>query len=113
MYFVTMETERFSWIAFDYTPEGAFATMGRTWKRHCKQYGVEMGWARAAEFYGVTPESARFFRTGDGFRDSELIQSLDTPPVDLEPCPNHGGSFDCSPFCELCTGNQEIERVNK
>lgn len=23
-------------------------------------------------------------------------------------CPNHGGSYDCTPFCELCTGNQEI-----
>lgn len=22
-------------------------------------------------------------------------------------CPNHGGAFDCSPFCELCEGNQE------
>jgi hypothetical protein len=23
-------------------------------------------------------------------------------------CPNHGGSYDCTPFCELCAGNQEI-----
>jgi hypothetical protein len=22
-------------------------------------------------------------------------------------CPNHGGSFDCSPFCDLCEGEQE------
>tara|TARA_B110000977_G_C10746722_1_gene365145 strand:- start:160 stop:294 length:135 start_codon:yes stop_codon:yes gene_type:complete len=22
-------------------------------------------------------------------------------------CPNHGGAFDCTPFCPLCEGNQE------
>lgn len=34
-------------------------------------------------------------------------------------CPNHGGSFDCTPFCEVCEGQQEytptakIERESK
>ena len=23
-------------------------------------------------------------------------------------CPNHGGAFDCTPFCNVCEGNQEI-----
>lgn len=23
-------------------------------------------------------------------------------------CPNHKGAFDCTPFCELCEGEQEI-----
>lgn len=23
-------------------------------------------------------------------------------------CPNHGGNFDCTPFCELCKGEQEF-----
>lgn len=23
-------------------------------------------------------------------------------------CPNHNGGFDCSPFCKLCEGEQEI-----
>ena len=23
-------------------------------------------------------------------------------------CPNHEGNFDCTPFCALCEGNQEI-----
>lgn len=27
-------------------------------------------------------------------------------------CPNHGGSFDCTPFCKLCEGEQEVEAVN-
>jgi hypothetical protein len=22
-------------------------------------------------------------------------------------CPNHGGNFDCSPFCRICEGEQE------
>jgi hypothetical protein len=24
-------------------------------------------------------------------------------------CPNHGGSFDCTPFCNLCEGEQEYD----
>ena len=24
-------------------------------------------------------------------------------------CPNHEGSFDCTPFCPLCEGEQEYE----
>lgn len=24
-------------------------------------------------------------------------------------CPNHAGAFDCSPFCKLCAGEQEIQ----
>ena len=27
-----------------------------------------------------------------------------------DPCPNHGGSYDCNPFCELCEGNQELSK---
>jgi hypothetical protein len=27
-------------------------------------------------------------------------------------CPNHGGAFDCTPFCEICTGEQEYETGN-
>lgn len=25
-------------------------------------------------------------------------------------CPNHEGSFDCTPFCPLCEGEQEYEK---
>lgn len=28
----------------------------------------------------------------------------------LTECPNHEGSFDCTPFCELCSGEQEIRK---
>jgi hypothetical protein len=24
-------------------------------------------------------------------------------------CPNHEGSFDCTPFCNICAGEQEYE----
>lgn len=27
----------------------------------------------------------------------------------MRECPNHGGSFDCTPFCNLCEGNQEYQ----
>lgn len=26
----------------------------------------------------------------------------------LVECPRHNGAFDCTPFCDLCEGNQEI-----
>jgi hypothetical protein len=26
---------------------------------------------------------------------------------DVIECPNHGGAFDCTPFCEICAGEQE------
>lgn len=31
---------------------------------------------------------------------------IDTPAI---ACPNHNGSFDCTPFCKLCEGNQETD----
>lgn len=24
-------------------------------------------------------------------------------------CPKHEGNFDCTPFCEVCAGEQELE----
>ena len=27
-------------------------------------------------------------------------------------CPNHGGDFDCNPFCPVCEGNQEYDKEN-
>ena len=29
----------------------------------------------------------------------------------LVDCPNHEGSYDCTPFCELCAGEQELEQA--
>jgi hypothetical protein len=29
--------------------------------------------------------------------------------VDLVPCPNHEGAYDCTPFCEICEGEQHYE----
>jgi hypothetical protein len=26
-------------------------------------------------------------------------------------CPNHGGSYDCTPFCSICEGNQEYKEI--
>jgi len=31
-----------------------------------------------------------------------------TPPDLAGECPNHGGAFDCTPFCSLCEGTQEV-----
>ncbi len=28
-------------------------------------------------------------------------------------CPKHEGAFDCSPFCEICEGEQEYNTEDK
>jgi hypothetical protein len=28
-------------------------------------------------------------------------------------CPNHGGNFDCTPFCRICEGEQEYQPEQK
>lgn len=33
-----------------------------------------------------------------------MMTLIDTPTI---VCPNHNGSFDCTPFCRLCEGEQE------
>lgn len=34
----------------------------------------------------------------------------DFEPVTMTECPNHGGNFDCNPFCPVCEGNQEYDK---
>jgi hypothetical protein len=31
----------------------------------------------------------------------------------IKECPNHEGSFDCTPFCNICEGEQEYETEEK
>ena len=28
-------------------------------------------------------------------------------------CPNHGGAFDCTPFCEICSGEQGVDKMTE
>lgn len=35
-----------------------------------------------------------------------MMKLIDAPTIE---CPNHNGSFDCTPFCRLCEGNQETD----
>lgn len=39
----------------------------------------------------------------------EQCQAYDLDTVGMVPCPNHDGAFDCTPFCEICAGEQEYE----
>jgi hypothetical protein len=36
--------------------------------------------------------------------DSDLIKNLN---LEMTECPNHGGAFDCTTFCNICEGYQE------
>lgn len=48
----------------------------------------------------------RYFAREDVWH-CEDCQAYDLDSAPMVPCPNHGGAFDCTPFCELCEGNQE------
>ena len=37
----------------------------------------------------------------------EDAQKLKNAIITMIECPNHGGAFDCTPFCNLCEGRQE------
>jgi len=30
----------------------------------------------------------------------------------MKECPRHEGAFDCTPFCDVCEGNQEYDPTN-
>ena len=36
------------------------------------------------------------------------MKTIDYLDVSVQ-CPNHEGSFDCTPFCNVCEGNQELD----
>jgi len=40
---------------------------------------------------------------------------MNTSPVEITTveCPNHGGNFDCTPFCRICEGEQEYSYDNQ
>lgn len=36
------------------------------------------------------------------------MKTIDFLDVTVQ-CPNHDGAFDCTPFCNVCEGNQELD----
>ena len=36
------------------------------------------------------------------------MKTIDYLDVSVQ-CPNHNGAFDCTPFCNVCEGNQELD----
>lgn len=38
---------------------------------------------------------------------AEVWAELQVELAEVVECPNHGGSFDCTPFCDVCEGEQE------
>ena len=36
------------------------------------------------------------------------MKTIDYLDVSVQ-CPNHEGNFDCTPFCRVCEGNQEVD----
>lgn len=42
--------------------------------------------------------------------EPEFVDGDDTyQKTGLVPCPRHDGAYDCTPFCEICAGEQEYE----
>jgi hypothetical protein len=38
-----------------------------------------------------------------------MSEATDTIETMIKECPQHNGSFDCTPFCRICEGEQEYE----
>lgn len=49
---------------------------------------------------------------GDYEEQEALSEIQNVEEVTMEVCPNHEGGFDCTPFCDICEGNQEYEKKN-
>ena len=45
--------------------------------------------------------------TDDGDRVVPLCVDCATPAT---PCPRHEGAYDCTPFCDVCEGEQEYKK---
>jgi hypothetical protein len=65
---------------------------------------MKIMWAQATRVCG---ECSRVFDMFDETDAEEWHYGHDCEAVMTE-CPNHGGAFDCTPFCELCAGEQEV-----
>jgi hypothetical protein len=46
----------------------------------------------------------------DEFADPNAKDVCTDCTTDLTPCPNHEGAYDCTPFCEVCAGEQHYEK---
>lgn len=40
--------------------------------------------------------------------DGRTYRCMDIGFAEVIECPNHEGAFDCTPFCSLCEGEQEV-----
>ena len=43
------------------------------------------------------------------YGQSKMSEATDTIETMIKECPQHNGSFDCTPFCRICEGEQEYE----
>jgi hypothetical protein len=57
-----------------------------------------------------TPTERQPMTTQFNFNDHFKIITVgfDRPTTKTIPCPNQAGNWDCTPFCDLCGGEQEI-----
>ena len=66
-------------------------------------HGVVVGHARLSGAFVATCSNCDFV---SGYWDCvcELSHACEI----TRDCPNHNGSYDCTPFCELCKGEQVV-----
>jgi hypothetical protein len=56
----------------------------------------------------VCIECGRRFDMFDEIDEQEWHYGHDCEKPEMIECPNHGGAYDCTPFCPACEGEQEI-----
>jgi hypothetical protein len=75
-------------------------------------YNTELDSWQPLESRHFEDDNTPYNRAGDSLALAlENLKAL--PQLAAKECPNHQGGFDCTPFCPLCEGSQEIREANK
>jgi hypothetical protein len=67
-------------------------------------HGVVVGHARLSGSLVATCNNCDFVSAYWDCPACDLSHACETEAE----CPNHNGSYDCTPFCELCEGSQMV-----
>ena len=95
-----LETRNFEWVTLTETTAQALENLKQAWEAHVDESDAFWSWEDLKDSVTLMPISL-----GDTVNDCPRCENL-IHGVIL--CPNHGGNYDCTPFCNLCEGTQEL-----
>jgi hypothetical protein len=73
-------------------------------------YSVWVGGGEINNYY-LPREAAE--RVAKAWKDWGYPEATIRQEAEKLDCPNHGGNYDCTPFCRICEGEQEYTQTNE